>query len=89
MANAQGEDQARCEGCSELSVQRRAGLTCGMSREMSLSRLSHRHCRHRCERPLRMDAPSTGWVTVPAGLLARGSLPCGPAFPVSQWPNWT
>jgi len=51
----------------------RAGLTCGMSWETMLSRPSHRHCRHRCERPLRMDAPSTGWVTVLAGLLARGS----------------
>ena len=40
-----------------------------------LSRPSHRHCRHRCERPLRMDAPSTGWVTALAGLLARGSTP--------------
>src|SRR4029079_14690375 len=37
-----------------------------------LSRPSHRHCRHRCERPLRMDAPSTGWVTALAGLLGRG-----------------
>ena len=37
------------------------------------ARPSHRHCRHRCERPLRMDAPSTGWVTALAGLLARGS----------------
>ena len=36
--------------------------------------------------PLRMDAPSTGWVTVPAGLLARGSLPRWsglPSFPVA------
>src|SRR5215510_11577003 len=51
-----------------------------------LSRPSHRHCRHRCERPLRMDAPSTGWVTVLAGLLARGSLPRWsglPSFPVA------
>jgi hypothetical protein len=39
-----------------------------------LTRPSHRHYRHRCERPLRMDAPSTGWVTALAGLLARGSL---------------
>ncbi len=44
-----------------------------MSWERFLSRPSHRHCRHRCERPLRMDAPSTGWVTALAGLLARGS----------------
>ncbi len=63
-----------------------AGLTCGMSWEISLSRPSHRHCRHRCERPLRMDAPSTGWVTALAGLLARGSLPQWsglPSFPVA------
>src|SRR5215510_16455648 len=45
-------------------------------RGRSPSRPSHRHCRHRCERPLRMDTPSTGWVTALAGLLARGSLPC-------------
>ena len=50
-------------------------LTCWMSWEKRLSRPSHRHCRHRCERPLRMDSPSTGWVTVLAGLLARGSSP--------------
>ena len=31
-------------------------------------------------------APPTGWVTVQAGLLARGSLSLRPAFPVSQWP---
>src|SRR5262245_9867318 len=55
----------------------------------SLSRPSHRHCRYRRERPLRMDAPSTGWVTVLAGLLARGSPPSWTAFPVSQWPSWT
>jgi len=33
-----------------------------------------------------MDAPSTGWVTVLAGLLARGSLPWWsglPSFPVA------
>jgi len=33
-----------------------------------------------------MDAPSTGWVTVLAGLLARGSLPLWsslPSFPVA------
>ena len=29
--------------------------------------------RHRCEQPLRMDSPSTGWVTALAGLLAHGS----------------
>ena len=57
------------------------------SRGRFLSRPSHRHCRHRCERPLRMDAPSTGWVTALAGLLARGSSSYGPAFPVSQWPR--
>ena len=59
---------------------------CGMSWETLLSRPSHRHCRHRCERPLRMDAPSTGWVTVLAGLLARGSWPWWsglPSFPVA------
>jgi len=63
-----------------------AGLTCGMSWEKLLTRPSHRHCRHRCERPLRMDTPSTGWVTVLAGLLARGSLPWWsslPSFPVA------
>jgi len=62
---------------------------CAGCRGSLLSRSSHRHCRHRCERPLRMDAPSTGWVTVLAGLLARGSPPIGPAFPVAQWPCWT
>src|SRR5262245_8027090 len=57
-----------------------------MSWETFLSRPSHRHCRHRCERPLRMDAPSTGWVTALAGLLARGSQPRWsglPSFPVA------
>jgi hypothetical protein len=34
-------------------------------------------------------APPTGWVTVLAGLLARGSAPGRPAFPVSQWLSWT
>ena len=47
---------------------------CNVVGEAALT-ASHRHCRHRCERPLRMDAPSTGWVTALAGLLARGSLP--------------
>jgi hypothetical protein len=68
-------------------VRRVASFTCGMSWEISLSRPSHRHCRHRCERPLRMDTPSTGWVTVLAGLLARGSLPWWsglPSFPVAD-----
>ena len=68
-------------------MRRVASFTCGMSWEISLSRPSHRHCRHRCERPLRMDAPSTGWVTALAGLLARGSLPCWsglPSFPVAD-----
>jgi len=34
-----------------------------------------------------MDTPSTGWVTVLAGLLARGSLPWWsglPSFPVAD-----
>ena len=65
----------------------RAASHARMSWEISLSRPSHRHCRHRCERPLRMDAPSTGWVTALAGLLARGSLPCWsglPSFPVAD-----
>ena len=68
-------------------MRRVASFTCGMSWEISLSRPSHRHCRHRCERPLRMDTPSTGWVTALAGLLARGSLPCWsglPSFPVAD-----
>jgi hypothetical protein len=34
-------------------------------------------------------APPTGWVTVLAGLLAHGSAPERPAFPVSQWLRWT
>ena len=34
-------------------------------------------------------APPTGWVTVLAGLLAHGSVPERPAFPVSQWLRWT
>jgi len=45
---------------------------CNVVGEAALT-ASHRHCRHRCERPLRMDSPSTGWVTALAGLLARGS----------------
>ena len=53
---------------------RRETLTLSMSWEVKPSRPSHRHRRHRCERPLRMDSPSTGWVTALAGLLARGSL---------------
>src|SRR5690242_18686721 len=60
---------------------------CGMSCEISLSRPSHRHCRHRCERPLRMDTPSTGWVTALAGLLARRSWHYWsglPSFPVAD-----
>jgi hypothetical protein len=72
-ANASGEDEARREG--RTGPQSGCGPVCGMSWETLLSRPSHRHCRHRCERPLRMDAPSTGWVTVLAGLLARGSPP--------------
>jgi hypothetical protein len=42
--------------------------------------------RHRCERPLRMDAPPTGWVTALAGFLARGSLlaPGLPGCPVAM-----
>jgi hypothetical protein len=54
-------------------------------RERHLARPSHRLWCHRCEQPLRMVPPTTGWVTVLAGLLARGSLPGRPAFPVSQW----
>jgi len=54
---------------------------CAGCRGSLLSRSSHRHCRHRCERPLRMDAPSTGWVTVLAGLLARGSPPIWSGLP--------
>jgi hypothetical protein len=50
-----------------------------------LARPSHRTRRHRCERPLRMDAPSTGWVTALAGLLARGSLPS--CVQPSQFPS--
>src|SRR5262245_7986115 len=71
-ANASGEDEARREGRTGPPIEERAHV---MSWETLLSRPSHRHCRHRCERPLRMDAPSTGWVTVLAGLLARGSPP--------------
>jgi hypothetical protein len=42
--------------------------------------------RHRCEQPLRMDAPPTGWVTALAGLLARGSSSAAglPGFPVAK-----
>ena len=50
-----------------------------------LARPSHRLLCHRCEQPLRVVPPTTGWVTALAGLLARGSLPGRPAFPVSQW----
>ena len=41
---------------------------------------------HRCEQPLRVDAPPTGWVTALAGLLARGSLPSPdlPGSPISR-----
>jgi hypothetical protein len=74
-------------GDAETSAIRTRRLSWENSRS---PRPSHRHCRHRCERPLRMDAPSTGWVTALAGLLARGSpLQVRPAFPVSQWPSWT
>ena len=61
--------------CARIRPLRRCPLTLSMSWEDELSRPSHRHCRHRCERPLRMDLPSTGWVTALAGFLARGSLP--------------
>src|SRR5262245_42729373 len=54
-ANASGEDEARCEG--RTGPQSGCGPVCGMSWEILLSRPSHRHCRHRCERPLRMDRP--------------------------------
>src|SRR5262249_56301096 len=87
-ANASGEDEARCE---ERTGPQEAGPVCGMSWETLLSRPSHRHCRHRCERPLRMDAPSTGWVTVLAGLLARRSSPYWsglPRFPVAVLELW-
>src|SRR4029079_8653053 len=40
---------------------------------------------HRCEQPLRVVLPPTGWVTALAGLLARGAMPARPPFPVSQW----
>ena len=73
MCGALGETKPGCEG----HVQRRAfGATLTWQcRGRSSLTASHRHCRHRCERPLRMDAPSTGWVTALAGLLARGSSP--------------
>ena len=50
-----------------------------------LARPSHRLLCHRCEQPLRVVLPPTGWVTALAGLLARGSGPDRLAFPVSQW----
>ena len=56
-----------------------------LDRERHLARPSHRLLCHRCEQPLRVVPPTTGWVTALAGLLARGSLPGRPAFPVSQW----
>ena len=42
--------------------------------------------RHRCEKPLRVASPPTGWVTALAGLLARGSSPASglPGFPVAM-----
>src|SRR5262245_59628967 len=56
-----------------------------LDRERHLARPSHRLWCHRCEQLLRMVLLPTGWVTALAGLLARGSLPGRPAFPVSQW----
>ena len=79
-----GEDQVRCEGRTEGP---NGGTSCAECRgRLSSHGLRTGICRHRCERPLRMDTPSTGWVTVLAGLLARGSLPCRsglPSFPVA------
>jgi hypothetical protein len=83
MANASVKTTPDAKG---TLIRQTTDFVCGMSWETLLSRPSHRHCRHRCERPLRMDAPSTGWVTALAGLLARGSLPCRsglPSFPVA------
>src|SRR3954447_21022153 len=57
----------------------------GKSREGSHAAFASVLC-HRCEQPLRVDAPPTGWVTVLAGLLARGSLSASslPGFPVAN-----
>jgi len=83
MANASVKTTPDAKG---TLIRQTTDFMCWMSWETLLSRPSPRHCRHRCERPLRMDAPSTGWVTALAGLLARGSLPCRsglPSFPVA------
>ena len=83
MANASVKTTPDAKG---TLIRQTTDFVCEMSWETLLSRPSPRHCRHRCERPLRMDTPSTGWVTVLAGLLARGSLPCRsglPSFPVA------
>jgi len=62
-----------------------AGSSCFGSWETTSRTASHRLRCHRCEQPLRVVLPPTGWVTALAGLLAHGSLPDRPAFPVSQW----
>ncbi len=54
-------------------------------RGRNLTRPPHRSCVTAANSRSVWYAPPTGWVTVLAGLLARGSLPVRPAFPVSQW----
>src|SRR5450631_110486 len=73
-ADASGETKPDAKDTlSGTHTTTRDAHVCNVVGEAALT-ASHRHCRHRCERPLRMDAPSTGWVTALAGLLARGSL---------------
>ena len=85
----------RCEDTRDMHHS--SGKSAGATRTLSLvvrglfpHGLRNRSRCHRCEQPLRVDAPPTGWVTALAGLLARGSLPCirpsrFAGFPVLQW----
>ena len=73
-------------GAGDCRARHRAAQTsCFGSWRKNLARPRIGFLRHRCEQPLRVVLPPTGWVTALAGLLARGSLPGRPAFPVSQW----
>jgi hypothetical protein len=66
-------------------IRRQASLTLFGSRGRLLSHGLRTGLTSPLRTPLRMDSPPIGWVTALAGLLARGSVPRRPAFPVSQW----
>ena len=64
-----------CDSAKLAKPVRSAPLTpLKKSREKSHAAFASALKRHRCEQPLRMDSPPTGWVTALAGLLACGSL---------------